>query len=250
MVREDFVTKAGAGAVVRTGEGEQPLFVALIRIRVLNWAGDEVARMEVPLREAVLVGLSQIADQLGVSVSRLRLVFGEREMEGASLFSSYVGLQDWSSVQLTVLSEEIFFPEDSNFTKMRADYTENSKLSRAVLLRGHRYFILHRIDKNAKNDGALLVGVWMDHPEKTTLAASIGPGGSNGGFGYCPGRTSLVLCGAGGAAPGPRPHQPQVRLPRPFHRGRPLPRRPPIPALPRPLSALQRHRGAGTALFL
>lgn len=74
-----------------------------LRIVVNNWGGDEVARVEVRPSDAVIVGLRQIGEQLGiVNLSTMKLVFGEQELEESELFSVY-GIQDWSSVQLTTI---------------------------------------------------------------------------------------------------------------------------------------------------
>ena len=53
---------------------------------MINWGGDEVARLEVQPSDTVLTGMLQIEEQLGVSVSSQRLVCGEDALEAAEVW--------------------------------------------------------------------------------------------------------------------------------------------------------------------
>ena len=78
--------------------------VAMIHLSVVNWGGEEVARVEVLPSDTVLVGQLQIEDQIGVPPCKQRLVLGEEQLEETELWSVY-GVLDWSSVQITVINE-------------------------------------------------------------------------------------------------------------------------------------------------
>ena len=78
--------------------------IATINLIVVNWGGDEVARMVVLPSDTVLVGQLQIEDQIGVPPCKQRLVHGVQQLEEAEAWSAY-GVVDWSSVQLAVINE-------------------------------------------------------------------------------------------------------------------------------------------------
>ena len=78
--------------------------VLALRLSVVNWAGEEMAQLEVRPDESVLVGKRQIEDQLGVPCRRQQLVFGEQELAEGETWSRY-GVSDWSTLQLTTLEE-------------------------------------------------------------------------------------------------------------------------------------------------
>ena len=77
---------------------------AYIHFSIVNWGGDEVARVEVLPSDIVLLGQKQIEDQIGVPPHKQRLVHGEQQLDEGELWSAY-GLLDWSTVQLTVIDE-------------------------------------------------------------------------------------------------------------------------------------------------
>ena len=80
-----------------------PVFLHLI---VVNWSGDDIARMEVEPSDTVLTGMLQIEEQLGVSVSRQRLVCDEDALEAEEVWSTYASVRDWVTIQLTTLVQE------------------------------------------------------------------------------------------------------------------------------------------------
>ena len=84
----------------------QPLSVceSEIHLSIVNWGGDEVARVEVLPSDNVLLGQKQIEDQIGVPPHKQRLVHGEQQLEEGGLWSAY-GVLDWSTVQLTIILE-------------------------------------------------------------------------------------------------------------------------------------------------
>ena len=72
---------------------------------VVDWGGEELARMDVRASDKVLVGIQQIEEELGVPPCRQRLLFGERQLVEDERWS-VCGVLDWSTVQLTIVSEE------------------------------------------------------------------------------------------------------------------------------------------------
>ena len=81
--------------------------VFLICLSVVDWGGEERGRMLVRLSDTVLVGQKQIAEQTGIPVSAQRMVFGETELDGSMLWGSFHGLRDGSTVQLTVVDNQV-----------------------------------------------------------------------------------------------------------------------------------------------
>ena len=79
------------------------LAAVFLHLIVVNWSGDEVAQLEVEPSDTVMVGLRQIEEQIGVAVSRQRLVCGEDALEPVEMWSSYSNVRDWATIQLTVL---------------------------------------------------------------------------------------------------------------------------------------------------
>jgi hypothetical protein len=71
---------------------------------IVNWGGEELARIEVRPSDKVLVGMRQIDEQLGVASWRQRLVLGENQLEEDKVWSE-CGVSDWSTVQLTIVCE-------------------------------------------------------------------------------------------------------------------------------------------------
>ena len=65
--------------------------VALIHISVVNWGGEEVARVEVLPSDTVLVGQLQIEDQIGVPPKNQRLVLGEKQLEETECWTGVLG---------------------------------------------------------------------------------------------------------------------------------------------------------------
>ena len=79
------------------------VFVVFLHLIVVNWSGEEVARLEVRPSDLVLVGMRQIEEQLGVPVSRQMLVCDEDLLESGQIWSSYSCVRDWSTIQLTTV---------------------------------------------------------------------------------------------------------------------------------------------------
>ena len=95
---------------------EQDLLVALAEheevvlvLSVVDWSGEERARMAVRTSDQVSSGQLQIAEQTGVAVEFQRLVLGDVELEGGQTWASLNGIQDGSVVQLTVVVNEVSF---------------------------------------------------------------------------------------------------------------------------------------------
>ena len=80
--------------------------VAIIHLSVVNWGGEEVARVEVLPSDTVVVGQLQIEDQIGVPPRNQRLVHGEQQLDATESWSAY-GVLDWSSVQVTVIEVSV-----------------------------------------------------------------------------------------------------------------------------------------------
>jgi len=78
---------------------------------VVDWGGEESARMEVHPSDKVLVGMRQIEEQLGGPPYRQRLVVGEHQL-GEDETWSECGASDWSTVQLTIVCEEEDYEEE------------------------------------------------------------------------------------------------------------------------------------------
>jgi len=78
--------------------------VVLFHLSVVNWGGEEIARLDVRSSDTVLVGMRQVEEQLGVPPCKQRMVVGEHELKEADEWSG-CGVSDWSAVQLTIISE-------------------------------------------------------------------------------------------------------------------------------------------------
>jgi len=78
--------------------------VVLFHLSVVDWGGEEIARLEVRSSDTVLVGMRQVEEQLGVSPCKQRMVVGEHKLEELELWSGR-GVSNWSTVQLTIISE-------------------------------------------------------------------------------------------------------------------------------------------------
>lgn len=94
----------------------------------------------------------------------------------------------------------VFAIEDKCFIKA-APFGWQTKLSSAVLQRGHRYFMHHRIDAHPTNNGHMMLGVWMDQPDKIPTDVShadfIGRAACRGCFALGLATSSRVRCGDG-----------------------------------------------------
>jgi len=75
-----------------------------LRLSVVDWGGEERARLLVLESDTVLVGMQQIEEQLGVAPRCQRLVVGEQQLTEGEIWSQ-CGVSDWSTVQLTILVE-------------------------------------------------------------------------------------------------------------------------------------------------
>ena len=78
--------------------------IAVVYLSVVDWGGEEIARMKVLPSDTVLVGMLQVEEQLGVAPCRQRLVVGERQLGEEDVWS-VCGVLDWSTVQLTIIVE-------------------------------------------------------------------------------------------------------------------------------------------------
>ena len=79
--------------------------VVFLHLIVVNWSGEEVARLEVLPSDTVSVGMQQIEEQLGVPVARQMLVCNEDLLESGRAWSSYTCVRDWSTIQLTTMEQ-------------------------------------------------------------------------------------------------------------------------------------------------
>jgi len=75
-----------------------------LRLSVLDWGGEVLARLLVLESDTVMLGMEQIEEQMGVLPRCQRLVFGEQQLAEAEIWSQY-GVSDWSTVQLTIILE-------------------------------------------------------------------------------------------------------------------------------------------------
>jgi len=73
-------------------------------LSVVNWGGEEQARLLVLESDTVMFGMQQIEEQLGVPPRCQRLVVGEEQLAEGEIWLQY-GVSDWSTVQLTVIVE-------------------------------------------------------------------------------------------------------------------------------------------------
>ena len=80
--------------------------VVFLHLIVVNWSGDEIARLEVQPSDTVVVGMRQIQEQLGVPVTRQMLVCGEDALEKDQTWSTYLSVRDWSTIQLTTMEQD------------------------------------------------------------------------------------------------------------------------------------------------
>ena len=87
-------------AVVEAGE-------RVVVLSVVDWSGEERARIAARGSDRVSMGQEQIWEQTGVRVCAQRLVLGEVELEGSMLWSGLPGLRDGTTVQLTVVVDEV-----------------------------------------------------------------------------------------------------------------------------------------------
>ena len=79
--------------------------VVFLHLIVVNWSGDEIARLEVRPSDLVLVGMRQVEEQLGVPVARQMLVCYEDLLDAGQVWSSYSSVRDWSTIQLTTVGQ-------------------------------------------------------------------------------------------------------------------------------------------------
>ena len=79
--------------------------VVFLHLIVLNWSGEEIARLEVRPSDLVLTGMRQVEEQLGVPVARQMLVCYEDLLEAGQVWSSYSSVRDWSTIQLTTVAQ-------------------------------------------------------------------------------------------------------------------------------------------------
>ena len=79
--------------------------VVFLHLIVLNWSGEEIARLEVRPSDLVLTGMRQVEEQLGVPVARQMLVCNEDLLESGRAWSSYTCVRDWSTIQLTTMEQ-------------------------------------------------------------------------------------------------------------------------------------------------
>ena len=93
----------GSGITLTVEEKLIVVAAVCLHLIVVNWSGDEVAQLEVEPSDNITVGLRQIEEQLGVAVSRQRLVCGEDALKPVEMWSSYSSVRDWATIQLTVL---------------------------------------------------------------------------------------------------------------------------------------------------
>ena len=75
-----------------------------LNLSVVNWEGEEKARLQVFQSDIVLVGMRQIEEQIGVPPRNQRLVLGEQQLEEDMMWLEY-GAVNWSAIQLTTIVE-------------------------------------------------------------------------------------------------------------------------------------------------
>ena len=102
---EAAVVESQSPAGPSTLEAAIVVVIVVLRLFVVNWSGDQVAQLEVKPSETVLVGMRQVEDQLGVPVPRQVLICGEDMLEAGQTWSSYGSVRDWSTIQLTTITQ-------------------------------------------------------------------------------------------------------------------------------------------------
>ena len=78
-----------------------------VLLSVVDWAGEEKARMLVIRSDTVAKGQEQIREQSGVPVRSQRLVLGEVKLEGWMRWDRFPDLRDGTTVHMTVVIEEV-----------------------------------------------------------------------------------------------------------------------------------------------
>ena len=79
---------------------------SILYLFVVDWEGEEKARMQVRPSDTVLVGMQQIEDQIGVHPRMQRLVCLEEQLLSKMLWSDCKSVRDGSNIQLTVVTKE------------------------------------------------------------------------------------------------------------------------------------------------
>ena len=77
----------------------------VVLLSVVDWSGEERAKLAVRGSDSVLDGQLQIKDQTGVETSAQRLVLGELELKPSMKWGSIPGWLDGTTVQLTVVND-------------------------------------------------------------------------------------------------------------------------------------------------
>ena len=114
----------GSGITLTVEEKLIVVAAVFLHLIVVNWSGDEVAQLEVEPSDNIMVGMRQLEEQLGVAVSRQRLVCGEDALEPGVMWSSYSSVQNWETIQLTTLAQE--FDADSDREALLALYVRGN----------------------------------------------------------------------------------------------------------------------------
>ena len=83
----------------------------IVYMSVVDWSGEERAKLAVRGSDSVLDGQLQIAQQTGVKTSAQRLVLGEVELKDSMTWGSIPGWRDGSTMQLTVVDDIVFDAE-------------------------------------------------------------------------------------------------------------------------------------------
>lgn len=155
---------------------------------IVDWSGDEVARVEATPTDKIQCAHQQITNQLGCLSNQQRLTHEGRLLDGHRTWNDYE-IEDWASIQITIISQnEEYFAEEDKMNVKGDSLGYTTKLSTKILERGHRFFVLHHIEKHnpSADDGNFMVGIWMDMPDKMKGAerSNIGASSRNGSFGY------------------------------------------------------------------
>jgi hypothetical protein len=79
----------------------------VMEFSVVDWSGEERARVAVRGSDRVSLGQEQICEQTGVRVGDQRLVLGDMELYGAMFWGRFPSLRDGSTVQLTVVTDQV-----------------------------------------------------------------------------------------------------------------------------------------------
>lgn len=79
----------------------------IVILPVVDWGGEEKARVAIRIKDKVEDAKNQILEQTGFTLKSQRLVVGEVELEGEMTWDIFPDLRDGTRIQLTVVIDEV-----------------------------------------------------------------------------------------------------------------------------------------------